>query len=356
VTIEAFTAGGIAVDNVVASDGTLFRDHMGGNAVYSAAGIRLWLEHVGIVGVLPANYPMHWLERLRAAGIVTEGIHIVDEAVTHSEWFFYRTDGSRSDHLYADPDVLAHLDLVGDRLAPKASAQVEAVMRRHPRVGRSYGAFRLDHPVTMDHVPLSFLQSSGVHLAPNRPEPQCQMASALGGSPRLVTLDPGSNAEQIAQYMAAERLIVDALLPSEKELDVMVPAVSHESALARLIALGARTAAVKLGRAGVLLQRDANSIPVAVASLQVTARDPTGAGDAFCGGFLAGLIRTGDPLLAACCGTVSASFAVEAPGPFHLFEADRGEAARRLDTVRAGLPLSLPDLAAAITLTPSRAS
>jgi sugar/nucleoside kinase (ribokinase family) len=42
--------------------------------------------------------------------------------------------------------------------------------------------------------------------------------------------------------------------------------------------------------------------------------DPTGAGDAFCGGFLTGLIETGDPVEAALRGAVSASFAVEGCG------------------------------------------
>ena len=67
-----------------------------------------------------------------------------------------------------------------------------------------------------------------------------------------------------------------------------------------------------------------------VPALPVVAIDPTGAGDAFCGGFLAGLMRTGDAFAAACFGTVSASFAVEAFGPFHLLGATPGSAAERL--------------------------
>lgn len=46
--------------------------------------------------------------------------------------------------------------------------------------------------------------------------------------------------------------------------------------------------------------------------------DPTGAGNAFLGGFAIGLLETGDDLVAACYGTVASSFALEQIGlPIH---------------------------------------
>ena len=42
--------------------------------------------------------------------------------------------------------------------------------------------------------------------------------------------------------------------------------------------------------------------------------DPTGAGDSFCGGFLAGYKKTYDPLQAALYGNVSASLKIEGSG------------------------------------------
>ena len=53
--------------------------------------------------------------------------------------------------------------------------------------------------------------------------------------------------------------------------------------------------------------------------------DTIGAGDAYCGGFLAGLVETGDPLEAGLRGTVSASFAVQGYGA----QAGMGTTARR---------------------------
>jgi sugar/nucleoside kinase (ribokinase family) len=58
--------------------------------------------------------------------------------------------------------------------------------------------------------------------------------------------------------------------------------------------------------------------------------DPTGAGDAFCGGFLAGFQRTNDPLMATLYGNVSASLKVEGTGPFYPLEVMPGLAEARL--------------------------
>jgi sugar/nucleoside kinase (ribokinase family) len=62
--------------------------------------------------------------------------------------------------------------------------------------------------------------------------------------------------------------------------------------------------------------------------------DPTGAGDAFCGGFLAGYRRTYDPLEAVLFGNISASLVVEGTGPFYALDALPGLAQARLDALR----------------------
>ncbi len=67
--VRVFTIGGMIIDNVVAADGTVHRDALGGNGVYSAAGARLWLDDVGLAANVPRNYPTCWMDTLREAGI-----------------------------------------------------------------------------------------------------------------------------------------------------------------------------------------------------------------------------------------------------------------------------------------------
>jgi sugar/nucleoside kinase (ribokinase family) len=64
--------------------------------------------------------------------------------------------------------------------------------------------------------------------------------------------------------------------------------------------------------------------------------DGTGAGDSFCGGFLAGYQKTYDPLRGVLHGSVSASLTIEGSGCFHALEALPGLAERRLESL-AGL-------------------
>jgi sugar/nucleoside kinase (ribokinase family) len=345
--VKLFTAGGVIIDNVVAANGTVHQNAMGGNAVYSAAGARLWLDDVGIVAVVPKNYPKHWLDELGRSGIDVAGISVVDRSVECTEWFFYRSDGSRVDHLYAAPGTYQAFGLIGSRLTRAQAAAFEAHLRSLASSGsvnrNDFASFRCDHPVRYTDVPTDFRFARGVHLAPNAPAAQLSMARQLHAPDRQISLDPGSNAAEIAAGPLAELLgLVAAILPSEKELAALVPDVTREEALTRLVQMGAPVALVKLATAGCMFSTRHASGFSSVPVIPIQAQDPTGAGDAFCGGFLAGLVATNDPLCAAVCGTVSASFAVESFGPFHLLGASRTEAVSRFRTL--ALHVELPRL------------
>lgn len=338
--VRVFTAGGIIIDNVVAADGRVGRDAMGGNAVYSAAGARLWLDEVGIVGRIPSNYPPELLRRLSSHGVDISGIVTVDEEVREAEWFLYRADGSRADHLHAPFDATG-LPLHGDRLSAKECRTLEAHLRALPATWSDFASFRRRNPVRIKDVPAQWSSARGVHLAANQPASQRAMAEALSARGAFVTVDPGPNAQAIAKgglssFLAA----ITAFLPSEKELAVLAPGLDPASGLAFLRRQGAGTVVVKLGADGAMVATgDADAL--AVPAFRTSAIDPTGAGDAFCGGFLAGLVLTGDPRAAVCLGTVSASFAVEDFGPFHLLGTPRDDAEKRLSLLLGTLG---PDL------------
>jgi ribokinase len=67
--------------------------------------------------------------------------------------------------------------------------------------------------------------------------------------------------------------------------------------------------------------------------------DVTGAGDAFCGGFMVGLARTADPIQAAQMGLVSASLIIEGYGALYALKISKEKALHRLGIVeRRGHP------------------
>ena len=333
-TVEVFTTGGILLDTVVAADGTVHADGLGGNAAYSAAGARLWAS-AGCVGVVPRNFPARWLAMLREAGINTSGVHRVDEDVEGTEWFFHRADGSRVDHLHGGTGVLAP----GMRLSPAEAGRLEQQLRAGGPQPRGFGAFRAAHPVEPGHVPAAFWRAGvGVHQAPNRTDAQLRLLARARDHGATVSLDPGRQADGMTDAEVEAALAgCDVFLPSEKELRALVPGKEPVEAVLALAGRGALVVG-KLGPAGSVVAGCHPGQLTHVPALPCQAPDPTGAGDAYCGGFLAAFVRTRNPVLAACCGTVSASFAVAGFGPWSLLAAPAAEAAARLRWTVAQVP------------------
>jgi sugar/nucleoside kinase (ribokinase family) len=97
-----------------------------------------------------------------------------------------------------------------------------------------------------------------------------------------------------------------------------------------LLAAGVRIAVLRMGKAGSLVAGPSGP-PVAVPAVPVRrVVDVTGAGNAYCGGFLVGLAETGDLEKAGRYGAVSASFALEQFGAMFARKDLRRRAEQRL--------------------------
>lgn len=344
---EIVTTGGIIIDNIVTADGVVHRATLGGNAVYAAAGAHLWSRSAGLVGITPADYPAFWLQRIAAAGIDTSGVVKSTETNLASEWFFHRADGDRVDHLHGDADAFEAFGLHGGRIEPSQARAFEDYLFRTTPRGETFRSFRARHPVTPQTIPVSFQRTTALHCAPNQYLAQRALVETARRLGWMVSLDPGFAAADLAEDLDALLPLVDAFLPSEKELAILAPGLDPQQATHSLLAKGAGIVVAKLGARGALVGngRSIAHIPV----VPVKAIDPTGAGDAFCGGFLAGYLRTGDAVAAACCGAVAASFAVQDFGCLSLLFAIPEEAAERLGLLAADLPHSTRNVIATLT-------
>lgn len=344
-TPELVTAGGLTVDHVISADGTVALARVGGNGAYSSVGALCWREHVGLVSVAVASYPRETLARLRDNGVALDGVVMVDVALESGNWFIYDDDGNRSERLTSRPEELAQAGFPTDRLTPQQVDAWQAHLRRRGDGGElSYSQFRDTHPMVASQVPESYLRAHGAHCAPSRPVVLADLLPLFNGRGMMVTLDSGwqlaeLSLDELSPFLAQ----VDAFLPSEVELAAILPGMPTEQALARVAARCRGTAAVKLGPRGCLVWDKAAGVPVGVPIVPTHAIDPTGAGDAFCGGFLAGLVETGDSVLAAAYGAVSASLIVSRHGADGALPIDRATCRARLATLAAGLgrvPLS----------------
>jgi sugar/nucleoside kinase (ribokinase family) len=153
-----------------------------------------------------------------------------------------------------------------------------------------------------------------------------------------VTLDPSPGYMNPIFWDDLPALItgLTAFLPSEEEARSLFHGRSSDlrQMAEALSVYGCEFVVIKRGEAGQLVYDASTRTFWEIPAYPARVVDPTGAGDAFCGGFLAGYRRTYDPLQAALHGNISASLAVEGHGPFYALEALPGLAEARLESLR----------------------
>jgi sugar/nucleoside kinase (ribokinase family) len=97
---------------------------------------------------------------------------------------------------------------------------------------------------------------------------------------------------------------------------------------------GCEIIVIKYGERGQLIYDAASRNRWEVPPYPARLVNPIGAGDAFCGGFLAGYRRTYDPVQAALYGNISASLVVEGHSAFYALDVLPGLPEARLESLR----------------------
>lgn len=297
--------GGWTIDDIVEPTGIVHRAVPGGNAIYTALGARLWADGVGIVSFVGDDHREADLELLAEQGIDVSHVERVDGPSIRL-WVLYELDGLRQ-ILYQHRS--ARLETLGSVVA-RAAPRLVADGRR----------------------------AAGLHVAALPVALQRPILSHVREVSEVVTLDSiearGTVGGDLDRYGEAGMFDgVDAFLPSRAEFDVLRGDRSEADAAAAIITNGPSHVILKDGADGVRMYGRGDGI-VRVPVFPTEPVDPTGAGDAFCGGFMVGLAETGDVIEAALRGAVSASFAIGAVGSLHLLGVTRSAALRRLDALR----------------------
>jgi sugar/nucleoside kinase (ribokinase family) len=297
---EVYMLGNFTMDDVVYHGGDVDWDQPGGNALYAALGAQVWLSDVGVQARLGQDYSNAHLDALRARGLKL-ALHRVDAPNIHN-WSLYENDGTR-------------------RFINHRSSGTHDEM-----------SIRAEELCAADH------QARAYHVAPMPTAIQLGLVRKLKRPGSLVCLDPHVDYIDEHKVELTEILgIVDCFLPSKEEARVAYGADEPEEAARAFGASGPRAVVVKLGQEGSLVYDRSSGRMVHVPVVPVEVRDVTGAGDAYCGGFVAGMLSTGDPVEAALYGTVSASYVVETRGAVSVPIPNREDATRRLNDLRATL-------------------
>lgn len=275
--LEVAIVGELTIDDVVIEDVGTDWKQPGGGALYSAAGALLWSNDVGVAAAVGRDYPAALVDLIAAAGLDVAAIARADDLNSISLWLLHETSGRRRQLEKDCGATMRELDAARPALTERVRA------------------------------------AAGVHLAPQSSEGHRRALDQLDCSVKTLDLlvEPFMD---VSVYTDGSALVgIDAFLPSEQEV---VDLWGHDDPRrldSQLRSLGLQAlVAVKRGADGVDVL-DSGSV-VRVPAVPVELVDPTGAGDAFCGGFLVTLVRTGDPVEAAVAGSVSASFICETRG------------------------------------------
>lgn len=101
-------------------------------------------------------------------------------------------------------------------------------------------------------------------------------------------------------------------MPREVETQLLYGADYPMPVARELAGQGAKVVIAMLGAAGCPVHISGRDSSIHVHTFPTQVKDPTGEGDAFCNGFLAGSVLSRDPVDAAQCTTVSVSFVMKA--------------------------------------------
>jgi sugar/nucleoside kinase (ribokinase family) len=299
VTLSVF--GNFTIDDFVFPDGSTRWAIPGGSAVYAAMGTSLWTGHVSIVAPIGADYPMEVLDKNIDISRCRR------QTRTLRNWGLYEEDGRR--HFVSRSAT------------------------------RNWSAFS---PKPADAM--SGHQTSA-HIAPMPHDIALELIAELRKvGTRSISLDLDdhdllgkTNLEAIIELLRA----VDFFLPSYQDILAMFPDVGPLEGLHRIRALASNVTliVIKCGTEGVIAHVAGAGEWIHIPAVSVDVVDATGAGDAFCGGVLAGFAEENDPIEALLYGSVSASFCVEGLGFTGLAAATKEKASARLATLRQRIEL-----------------
>jgi sugar/nucleoside kinase (ribokinase family) len=321
--------GEVLREYILTGDGAVHLDLLGGSATYAALAARLWGAAVLPLAILPPSFPDRLLSHFRDAGIPTDGLLRVPTPDDHLAFYAYSEDGQRAESSPTRHFLKANMPIPKELLGYTPRVDLPA-----PSLAP---LLQQDHE---DALRLVLSSRSCAHIAPLAYPSQAILTGRLRElGIRCLTLDPHASflhpwhRDNLAALMNG----LDAFLVSERlALQFFRPATPPSTwKMAEYLAgFGCRYVVVKQGVRGLALWDGYSGRRWHVPAYPTTVRDPTGAGDAFAGGFLVGLAETQDPLEAALMGAVSASLTIERSGATEILASLPGLANARLGALR----------------------
>jgi sugar/nucleoside kinase (ribokinase family) len=284
----AYVSFGIVLDDIVLPGAMIMQGMLGGGGVQTAWGMAAALgggESVGLCAVVGADCTPALLTPLVNAGIDLSGVQTT---------------------LDATPRAWQHFDEAGNR---------RHIWRVPPPSGTTV------YEAALDALPAAYRGARGFHWGLHPENPPLEQAAAFAAGGAHISLETFRPPDAPLTPDALSALVGAATVfsPSVSEAAGLVGSDDHDRIIRAFADAGCRVLALRKGEIGAEVWDfrggvQGFSVP-ALPPLKLI--DPTGAGNAFCGAFLA---RLDDSMAdAAAAGAAAASFMLEQFGiPHHL--------------------------------------
>jgi sugar/nucleoside kinase (ribokinase family) len=326
--INLVIAGRLHRDTLLPAIGRPLIDVPGGNLLYAATGAAVWGVSVGLLARVGEDYPQEWLEQFKEHGLDPRGVQILPEAL---DLRFFQASLDLQTVQHTNP--LSHFARLGLPFPKSLLGYQPPLDADDDRMAASPASPR------PEDIPPEYLEVHSVHLCPLDFLTHTRLHSAFRqAGVTTLTLDPspgyftGPAREKVRSLVHG----LTAFLPDEQELRRFFWGQSSDlwEMAEEVASFGCELVVVKRGAHGQMLFDARARKRYEIPAYPARTVDPTGAGDSFCGGFLAGYQSSYDPLQAVLLGNISASLAIEGSGAFHVLSALPGLAQARLDSLR----------------------
>ncbi len=299
-------------------------DTPGGSLLYAGAGLRLWEGAVGLVGRVGEDYPVAWIDEIIRHGFDTTGIRIVSKKLDQRDFISY-TDSLEASHI----NPITHFARRGMTF-PKSLLGYQPINER-----------KMDQESTLivTDIPDSYLTARGALICPMGLVTQTQLIAGMKrGQVHTFVLEPASASMKPKARRELPALLngVTAFITSQEEMRNLFWGETHDLwKMAETVSVyGPEYVVIKCGASGQLLYDVKTKRRWEVSAYPARVTDPTGVGDAFNGGFLAGYLQRYDAVEGVLYGNISASLKIEGSGPYYPLDVMPGLAEARLNVLR----------------------
>jgi hypothetical protein len=291
----------------------------------------VWDQGIGLLARVGSDYPQEWLARFAQHGLDIRGVQVVSEPLDNRRFVAYNAQAEvRNENpvgIFAEMGIPFPKDLLGYNPSP-------------PGIDNRTSFTPL--AVRAAEIPAEYLDAAAAHVCPMEFLAQQLLPPAFRqGHITTITLDPSPGYMSTIFWGEIPAILngLAAFIISEEKLRALFQGKTSDiwEMTETLSHFGTELIVIRRGAAGQLLYDGARRIRWSIPAYPTRVVDPTGAADAFAGGFLAGWRNSYDPLRAVMQGNISASLVIESSDPFYAMDCMPGLAEARLAVLEAQL-------------------